>query len=198
MIQLPNRLSRISASLGLATALALGIAIPAFAAGETGVTVTGAGLSGGGMGFNGFSAITLDGTQRTATATFSIANLVDPRGTGAGWNHSLTLTTLKEYDTVGSAYVVSGKELAASSMRVTTASIITLADATSSAANTVTPIPTTTALDTVSPVKLVSAAVAGGMGSYAVSDLTATLTVPASAYAKTYKTDATVSLNTAP
>ena len=33
---------------------------------------------------------------------------------------------------------------------------------------------------------------------YSVTNATATLTIPANAYAKTYKTDATLSLNTGP
>jgi len=36
------------------------------------------------------------------------------------------------------------------------------------------------------------------MGSYAFSNMTSTLTVPANAFAKTYKSDATVSLNATP
>jgi hypothetical protein len=36
------------------------------------------------------------------------------------------------------------------------------------------------------------------MGSYTIGNLGVELTIPANAYAKTYKTDATVSLNTAP
>jgi hypothetical protein len=166
-----------------------------FAAAETGVPVTGTTLSGGSINFGSFSDITLHGTQETAAATWTIGNIIDARGTGAGWNLSLTLTPLKEYN---GSYVVGGKVLAMGSVKITTAPIVTLADATSSAANTITPVTTTTSLDTGSPIKLISAMLAGGMGSYAISSLGATLTTPASVYAKTYKTNATVTLSTGP
>src|SRR5689334_4909338 len=111
--------------------LALGGALPAFAAADTGVTISGDTLSGGGVTFANFSGITLDGTERAATATWSIANVVDPRGTGAGWNVSLTLTQLAEY--ASGNYVVSGKTLATSSIKVTTAPVVSQVDTTSSA-----------------------------------------------------------------
>jgi hypothetical protein len=170
-----------------------------FAAAETGITLTGAAaLSGGDITFSDFGPVTLTGVQQTSTATWSITDVVDGRGTGDGWNLSLTLTQLKEYDTGGSAYVVDGKAIATSSVTVTTAPVVTLADDTSSPTNTITVVSNGTALDTGSPVKLLSAAVDGGMGSYAISDMTSTLAIRADTYAGTYKSDATVALVTGP
>jgi hypothetical protein len=189
---------RVSLGLGVAAVLGIGATVPAFAAADTGAVITGGTLSGGGLGFASFGAITLNGAQQTSTAPFTLANVTDARGTGAGWNVSLSLTPLAEYNTGTSAYVTSGKTLAASSIKVTTAPVVSLVDSTSSPANTITPVATTTALDTGSAVKLLSAAAAGGMGTYSFSTMTSTLTVPANAYAKTYKSDATVSLNVAP
>jgi len=186
----------VSVMVASATVLAL-MATPAFAAADTGVAITGGTLSGGELGFTPFSAVTLDGTAKTSTAVWTIANVIDPRGTGAGWNVSLTLTPFKEY--VDTAYVTEGgKTLAASSIKVTTAPIVTQVDETSSAASTITVVAAQIALDTGSPIKLLSASADGGMGSYAVSDLTTTLSIPANAYAATYKTDATVALVVAP
>ncbi len=195
---LARPLARVSLGLGTAALLTLGTALSAFAAGDTGAVITGGVLSGGGLGFTNFGAITLNGTQQTSTAAFSLANVTDARGTGAGWNVSLALTPLAEYNTGSSAYVTGGKALAASSIKVTTAPVVSLVDSTSSPATTITPVATTTALDTGSAVKLLDAAANGGMGTYSFSNLTATLTVPANAYAKTYKSDATVSLNATP
>ena len=192
------RIARLALGLGVTAVLGLGSTLSAFAAADTGAVITGGTLAGGGLGFASFGAITLNGAQQTSTAAFTLANVTDARGTGAGWNVSLNLTPLAEYNTGTSAYVPSGKTLAASSIKVTTAPIVSLVDSTSSPATTVTPVATTTALDSGSAVKLLSAAVNGGMGSYSFSNLTATLTVPANAYAKTYKSDATVSLNVAP
>jgi hypothetical protein len=172
---------------------------PVLAVEDTGVTVTGTTLSGGSLTFGAFGVITLNGTLQTTTGTWAVANVIDATGTGAGWNLALTLTALKEFDTVGGDYVtVTPKTIATSSVKVTTAPIVTLADATSSAANTITPIGTAVALDTGSPVKLLSAAAAGGMGSYSVSDISTTLSTRADTYAATYKTDATVSMVTGP
>lgn len=191
-----KRASRLTLGVVAAAVLAVGTVLPAAAAGETGVTVTGGSLSGGGLTFGNFSGITLDGTAKTATASWAIADAVDSRGTGAGWNLSLTLSPLAEYS--GAAYVVSGKVLATDAVKVTTAPVVTLADAGSSPANTVTPVGTTVSVATGSPVKLLTAAVDGGMGSYAISAIGSTLTIPANTKAATYKSDATVSLSTGP
>jgi hypothetical protein len=186
----------IVAAAAVVGVLALGGSLPAFAAADTGVAVTGGSLSGGAITFNDFGGITLDGTDQTTTATWSIANVIDARGSGAGWNVSLALTQLAEYDAVGTSYVASGKKLATGSITVTTAPVVTAVSG--SAASTVTPVTANTALDTGSAVTLLSAAVNGGMGEYSFSDLTATLAIPANAYAKTYKSDATVSTNLVP
>jgi len=198
MKRLTHPLARVSLGLGAAALLTLGTSLSAFAAADTGATISGGTLSGGGLGFATFGAITLNGAQQTSTAAFTLANVTDARGTGAGWNVSLTLTPLAEYNTGTSAYVTGGKTLAASSIKVTTAPVVSLVDSTSSPATTITPVATTTALDTGSAVKLLDAAANGGMGSYAFSNMTSTLTVPANAFAKTYKSDATVSLNATP
>lgn len=172
----------------------------AFAATDTGVTVTGDTLSGGAITYGEFSAITLTGTLETASATLAIANIVDSRGTGAGWNLSLELTPLKEYNTTTPAYVEAGKVIPTGSIEVATAPVVTLADETSSPADTITPVATGIALDegAGASVKLLTAAANGGMGSYAISAITATLTTRADAYAATYKTDATVAIVTGP
>jgi len=171
---------------------------PAFATEPEGaqVAITGGTLSGGDIGFTNFAAIQLDGTAKTATATWTISNVIDARGSGAGWNMSLTLTQFKEY--AAAAYVESGATLATSSVKVTTAPEVTVVDVTSSSASDIAVVTSTTALDTATPVKLLTSDLNEGMGSFAVSDMTVTLSVPANARAHTYKTDATVALVTGP
>ncbi len=183
--------ARIAASFGAATLMALGTALPSFAD----VTITGATQSGGGLTYGLFTGVTLNGTAQTSTGTFTFQNIIDPRGTGAGWNISMTLTPFSEWSTT---YVGGGKAFATSSLQVTTASVVSWVDVTSSPTSTVTPAPVTTVLDAGAPVKLVSAAVGGGMGSYSLSMMTATLNVPANAYARQYKSDATVTTNAVP
>lgn len=178
--------------------LAMMITATAFAAEDAGVTLDSGSLSGGAITFADFAGITLNGQQQTTASTWSIGDIVDSRGTGEGWNLSLNLTQLKEYDTLGSAYVPAGHVIPTGSITVDTAPTITLVDGTSSPAGTITAVAVATPLDTEVPVKLLSAEIDGGMGSYSIGDLTSTLAVRADAYAGTYKTDATVSLVSGP
>lgn len=182
------------------TAMAFGIAATAFSTqsfASTESTVSGGSLTGGGVGFAPLSA-TLDGSQITTTSNWSIGDITDARGTGEGWNVSMSLAQFKEYDTVNNTYVTGGKTLATSSLIVSTVPTIAKIDSTSSETTTITPVTSGTALDTGSAVKLITASLDGGMGSYSFGNLGVTLTIPANAYAKTYKTTATVSLNKAP
>ncbi len=185
----------------IATALVFGIAATAFstqsfAAQQTASTISGGELSGGAIGFSQLAA-SLDGTKQTTSASWTIGDIIDARGTGAGWDLTLNLTQFKEVDIAGE-YVANGKAIAMNSLFVSTAPEVTKLDATSSDVGTITPVAVETALDTESDVKILSAADAGGMGSYDVSNLGVTLVIPADAYAKTYKSEATVTLNTAP
>ncbi len=197
-----RHLARLSAAISLAGMVGLGAAIPTFAATETGVTVTAGTLTEGGLTFANFAGITLNGTQQTKDSNWAIANVVDPRGSGAGWNVSLTLSQFAQYSVSGGVYIEGGHTLAGSSLKVTPAPVISKVDATSDATTTITPVTATTALDTGSPVKLLVTngdnTTPNGKGSYSFADMTSTLTVPAAAYAGTYKSDATVSLNVSP
>jgi hypothetical protein len=183
----------------VATTMAFGIAATAFSTqsfASTTSTVSGGSLSGGAITFAGLPA-TLNGALVKSTTNWAIADISDARGTGAGWNFSMSLTQFKEVDGTG-AYVTGGKTLATNSLKVSTVPTIAKKDSTSSETTTITPVTLGTAIDTGASVKVLSAAVDGGMGSYTIGNLGVELTIPANAYAKTYKTDATVSLNTAP
>jgi len=202
MQRLTHPLARVTLGLGVAAILGLGAAVPAFASGPTSVAISGTPVSGGALTPSNFTPITLDGINaKTATANWSIGNVTDASGTGAGWNVSLSMTRLAQYDATLNAgaggYTTGGHLLATSSIQATTPATVTLVGS-GSAATTVTPVAANTALDTGNAVKLLSAALNGGMGSYSFSALTATLTVPAATYAATYRSDATVSLNSTP
>ena len=192
-------LSRKNLTVLVALAAALSLMVTcAFATGlGAEVTITGGTLTGGDVTFTNLSVVTLTGGVTTATATWPIANVVDPTGTGAGWNTTLTLTQFKQWSE--GAYVTeSPKILTTSSLSVATAPIVSKDDDTSSDVNTITPVGIGDKLDTTVPVKLLSAAAGGGMGSYEVTDLGVELTLPANVYACTYKTTATVSIVTGP
>ena len=182
--------------LAMVAALVL-LAASAFAT-EPGaeVTVIGGTLSGGDIIFSNLTDIELDGTAKTATADWSFTNLVDARGTGAGWHTTLTLSQFMEWE--NGVYVESGHSLETESLYITTPSTITKAEESSSSPLLIGTAPLSAVLDVGTPVKLTSCDVGGGMGSYAISDMTVTLFVPANIYACTYKTDAVVALVSGP
>ena len=159
-------------------------------------SMTEASLSGGDIQFSNFTAVVLDGTSQTATAAWSMNNIIDTRGTGDGWNVSLTLTQFKEWS--GNGYVSSGDTLDPSSVRVNVLPEVNEVDELSSSAVQITVVGSATALDTGMPVKLLTSSIGEGMGSYSVSSMTITLSIPANVYAHTYKTDAIIALNTGP
>lgn len=181
------------------SALAVGSFAPAAhaAADATDVTVTAANLTLGTIAVGNFTGVTLDGTVNTSTATMTAFDVNDSRGTGAGWNVTIGATEFKEWD--GTAYVTTGKTIGASRVSMATATVAK-ADATSSTAPTMTAGAYT--LDAGSAVKIASAAADGsGMGSYTITPggtNGVTLTVDADTYAKTYRSDVTVTLATGP
>jgi hypothetical protein len=173
----------------------------AFAADDSNVTVTGGSLSITNPTVGDFTGVTLDGTAKSTTATFAGFSATDARGTGAGWNVTAQASQFAEWDSSlndgAGGYVDGGKTLALGSLSMP-APTVAKADTTSSAVPSITAGPY--AIDAASAVKIASAAANGtGMGSY---DFTQggnlTLSIPASAYAKAYRSTVTVSVVTGP
>jgi hypothetical protein len=166
---------------------------PAHAADAADVTVSGGSLSMTSVTVGNFAGVTLDGIAKTTTATVDPFSVTDARGTGAGWNVTMQGTQFKEHD--GTAYVTGGKTLPLNSLSL---SALTVA-----ANGTTSPSPSTLSVsgvdNTTGAVKIATAAVDTGMGQY---DFTGTnklsLSVPASAYAKTYRSDITVTVVSGP
>lgn len=183
----------------MAAALAVMVSAMALPAAASDVSVTG-----GSLAFTAtpaaanFAAVTLDGTAKTTTASVAAFEVNDARGTGAGWNVTVQATQMKEWDATLAAgaggYAASGKTLPTSSLALSAPTVS--ADGTTSTAPSVTAGPYI--IDAGSAVKIASAAADTGMGKFDFSATTLTLSVPASAYAKTYRSDVTVSLNTGP
>lgn len=194
------------AAVGAASAVLVGgMVSSAMAQDATDVTVSGStDLAITNPAAGNFTGITLDGSVKTTHATFDNITATDARGTGAGWNVTVQGTQFAEHN--GTSYVEDGKTLPTSSLAMAGVTI-TKADSTSSTVPTATAGPYT--LDAGSAVKIASAAANGtGMGSYTFTqgDLDSgtsgsqplKLTVPASAYAKTYRSDVTVSVISGP
>jgi hypothetical protein len=173
----------------------------AFAADAADVTVTG-----GSLGITvdptvgNFAGVTLDGTAKSTTASFDGFEVNDARGTGAGWNVTVQATQFAEWDSTLNAgaggYVTSGKTLALNSLSLAAPTVA--ADGTTSAAPSITAGPYN--VDAGSAVKIASAAVDAGMGKYDFTQAATplTLSIPSSAYAKTYRSTVTVSTVTGP
>jgi hypothetical protein len=142
---------------------------------------------------DGFPEVTLDGSAQTVGASLAAFTVDDSRGTGAGWHVTAQATQFAEHD--GTSYVAGGKTLPTGSLRMPAPTV--------TANGTISPAPTIEpgapwAIDVASAVKIASAAVDTGMGTYDFDAVTLSLTVPASAYARTYRSDVTVSVVTGP
>ena len=170
--------------------------MPASASDPTDVTVDGGTLTITNPAVGDFSGVSLDGTAKSATATMDSFIVAAARATGAGWNVTVGATPFLEWD--GTAYVTTGgKSLPASSLSMPQLTVAKT-DASSSALPSITAGAYT--LDTGSSVKVAAAATGGsGMGSYTFSQGGAlNLSVPASAFARVYRSEVTVSVNTGP
>jgi hypothetical protein len=140
-----------------------------------------------------YATITLDGSAQTAQVSLSAFEVNDARGFGAGWNVTAQASRFAEHN--GLIYVVGGKQLPLNSL--------TMSAPTVTQDGTTSPNPTITGgapytIDSGSAIKIASAAVDEGMGKYDFSATTLTVNVPASAYARTYRSDLTVSAVSGP
>lgn len=184
------------AALAAVTVMAAALGPAAMAADDTNVTV-----SGGSLALTAhptapdFTGVTLDGTAKTTTSTLSVFEANDSRGTGEGWNVTVSGSQFAEYDTATTSYVTGGNTLATNSL--------SMAAPTVAADGTTSPVPTMTAgpytVDGGS-VLIASAATDTGMGKYDFSTAGLTLSVPADTYASTnaYRSDLTVTVATGP
>ena len=154
-------------------------------------------VSGGALGVSpepavaDFVVVTLDGTARASTSSMDPFVVTDARGKGAGWSVTIQASRFREWD--GTAYVTGARSLPMGSLAM--------------------PAPAVAAQGTDSPPPLVTSgpyaidgatvtfatAVAGtGMGSYAFFPGDLVLTVPASAYATTYRSEIAISITSGP
>ena len=166
--------------------------ISAFAADESSATVSAGSLTITNPAVGDF-AVTLDGTAKSANSTFDDFSVTDATGSGAGWSVTVGASQFAEY--ADSAYVPDGKTLAVDSLSMAAPTVA--ANGTSSPEPTLPNGPYTIDGATV---EVASAATDQGMGTYDFTQAATplTLSVPANAYAKTYRSTVTVSVVSGP
>jgi len=131
------------------------------------------------------TAVTLNGTDQTTSYSFNI-NVIDARGTGAGWN--VTMQT-SQFQNAGNTHQLSAT---ASTLNTVTATCVASTTCSASGGSAQTP-----GSDLSSTAKIWSAASNEGMGSWTVKP-TVNVAVPANTYADTYTSNVTVDLIAGP
>jgi hypothetical protein len=135
-----------------------------------------------------FKEVVLTGDAQQTTASLANLKVTDPRGTGEGWHVTVQATQFIDQATL--------KTLPLASLSMAAPTVVPV-DPSSSALPTISDGPYI--IDSGSAVRIASAAIGDGMGSYDFTqgaDLT--LSVGANAYAGTYTTTVTVSIVAGP
>lgn len=159
---------------------------------DTTVTVSGGLLGVTAPAVNDFAVITLSGSAQAAEAPLEPFAVTDARGTGQGWTLVVQASTFREWD--GSAYVAGGKALPLGSLSLVGLSVA--GDGTDSPAPEVVVGPYV--LDN-NAVPVAVAATGTGMGRFTVTPTGGLrVAVPASAYARTYRSEVSLSVTSGP
>jgi hypothetical protein len=185
-----THLTRLVLGTGLIAALALGSVGPAFADTLTGsATVNGDALTMVAADSPSLST-TLDGTDQTISDTFAI-DVNDPRGTGAGWNLSITSTTFSTGG--GTPHMLPANAAAISAVGVA------CDQGTCSNPDSSVELPVTVPADVTAPTAITffNATADSGMGDFTVTP-TYRVTIPANTYAGEYSSTITITVATGP
>ena len=195
------RITRALAIVAMAAAALTAATTPALAA-DGDIGVAGSDMSMTTPTVSAFGGITLSGEKISTTATLSAFEVVDPRGTGAGWSVTVQATQFKEH--TGTGYVTTNaKVLPAGSLTIATGAASARAGTDSGTA----PTSYNGTVDGGSAFKVLSIAACdaavvacdNGMGTFDIAQSTMTLNnIPAKSFAKTYKSDVTVTLVQSP
>jgi hypothetical protein len=184
---------KLHAKLLVAAAAAL-TALTAAAAAMAGnvtatATVTGAGALGLSHGATASVSSTLDGSDQTATYTIPLS-IDDARGTGAGWNATITSTTFND----GSGHTL---PTTASSITGTTSACRAGGSCTAPTNSITYPLTVPAAATAPTAVKLFDAAANTGMGRFTVTP-TIAVTVAGNVYAGSYSSTVTFAVASGP
>jgi hypothetical protein len=140
-----------------------------------------------------FVGITLNGQAQETYAVLGAFNVIDARGSGAGWHVTVHADPFRQWD--GAQYAAAGATLAGGSLTMSRPAVAAAAT-TISAAPFVFAGPYT--IDTSEAVTIASAAEGTGMGTYGFGGTMLTLSIPAGSYAENYRSTVTVSVISGP
>lgn len=153
-------------------------------------SVTGAGSLGLSHGATAsVSAVTLDGTDQTASYTIPLS-ITDARGNGSGWNGTITSTTFTD----ASSHTLS---TTASSMTAVSSSCVAGGTCTNPTNAISYPLTVPAGATAPTAVKFFNAAANTGMGRFTVTP-SISVSVPGNAYAGTYSSTVTVAVASGP
>lgn len=130
--------------------------------------------------------VVLDGTNLTSFGVMNPFDVVDSRGTGAGWNVTFSATPFS-----GGGHTLPAGSFAVNALAAACEAAVTCT-------GTATGTTQATPVDTGTPVKVARAQVGAGMGTYKLGPASLTLAVPAGAYAGTYTSTVTITVTTGP
>ncbi len=180
---------RIFILIGLAVA-ALTLAAAAVAGTVTATaTITGAGSLTLSHGSTGSVTDTLDGSDQTASWTLPLT-VADARGTGTGWNLTVTSTTFND----GAGHTLA---TTASSMTGVTSACVNGGTCTNGTNSVTYPITVPAASTAPTAVKFFNAAANTGMGRFTVTP-TIGVSIPGNAFAGTYTSTMTIAAVSGP
>lgn len=191
MFTLIPHLTRKTTALVLAALATLALSAAAIAGTVTAsANVTGAGSLGLSHGASAsVPAVTLDGTDQDATFSIPLS-ITDARGSGSGWNATITSTTFSD----GSSH-----DLGSSASSIDSVSSACVSGGTCTAPTNAVSYPLTLPAGSTAPaaVKFFNAAANTGMGRFTVTP-TVNIGVPGNAYAGTYSSTVTVAVASGP
>lgn len=152
-------------------------------------TVTGAGSLALSNGATASMSDTLDGTDQTVSYTVPLT-LTDARGTGAGWNLTLTSTTFND----GATHTLSTSASTIASVAMTCVAGGTCTNAT----NAITyPVTIPAAASAPAAVKVFNSAATTGLGRFTITP-TVNVAIPGNSYAGSYSSTLTVAAVSGP
>ena len=152
-------------------------------------TVTGAGSLALSNGATASISDTLDGTDQTVSYTVPLT-LTDARGSGAGWNLTLTSTTFTD---------ASSHTLSTSASTIASVAMVCIAGGTCTNATNAIAYPVTVPAAATAPaaVKVFNSAATTGLGRFTITP-TVNVAIPGNSYAGTYTSTLTVAAVSGP